>query len=185
MIYIIQRLQSGDSDEPVSQTRGQASEARLSPVCAPPVSLFPHVPLHWRSLGWRSPPPRVPEDEGANDTGSDAHAAEDGHAHEALFGDLVVDELAQVRGLQVGGLLVDEEVVVPAGLAVVAELVVAEGEVVEALAAALGREAEDVGEEADAELLVAALVGFDEALGGSGVSGVYGGQITRAVPRRS
>ena len=39
-----------------------------------------------------------------------------------------------------------------------------EREVVEALAAALGGEAEDVGEETDAELLVVAGVGLDEAL---------------------
>lgn len=113
-----------------------------------------------------SPPPGVSQDERTHNTGRDAHAAQDGHAHEALLGDLVVDELAQVGGLKVGGLLVEEEVVVAAGLAVVAQLVVAEGEVVEALAAALGAEAEDFGEKAHAELLVLALVGFDEALWG-------------------
>lgn len=105
-----------------------------------------------------SPPFRVPQQECADDAGSDANAANDGDAQEALLGDLVVDELAQVGGLEVSGLLVDEQVVVAAGLAVVAELVVAEGEVVEAFAAALGGDAEDVGEEADAELLVVAVV---------------------------
>lgn len=95
-------------------------------------------------------PPCIPEEKGANDTGGDADAAEDGDADEALARDLCVDELAQIRCLEVGGLLVDEKVVVATGLAVVAELVVAEGEVVEALAAALGREAEDLREEANA-----------------------------------
>lgn len=103
-----------------------------------------------------SPPFRVPQQECADDAGSDANAANDGDAQEALLGDLVVDELAQVRGLEVGRLLVEEEVVVAASLAVVAELVVPEGEVVQALAAALGGEAEDLGEETDAELLVLA-----------------------------
>lgn len=105
-------------------------------------------------------------DKRAHNAGGQADAAEDGDAEQPLLGDLVVDELAEVGGLEVGGLLVDEEVVVAAGLAVVAELVVAEGEVVEALAAALGGDAEDFGQEADAELLVAAVVGLDEALGG-------------------
>lgn len=110
------------------------------------------------------PPPRVPQDESSYHTGGEADTTKNGDTHEALLGDLVVDELAQVRGLEVGRLLVEEEVVVAASLAVVAELVVAEGEVVQALAAALGGEAEDLGEETDAELLVLALVGLDEAL---------------------
>jgi hypothetical protein len=110
------------------------------------------------------PPPSIPEDESAEQTGGDAHAAEDGDAHEALLGDLVVNELAQISGLEVGGLLVEKEVVVAAGLAVVAELIVAEGEVVEAFAAAFGGEAEDFGEEADAELLIVAVIGLYEAL---------------------
>lgn len=109
----------------------------------------------------------IPQQECPHDTGGDSNTTEDGDAHEAFAGNLVVDELAQVGGLEVGGLLVEEEVVVAACLAVVAELVVAEGEVVEALAAALGGDAEDVREEADAELLIGADVGLDEALEGN------------------
>lgn len=111
-----------------------------------------------------SPLAGILHDESADDAGGEADAAEDGDAEEPLLGDLVVDELAQVGGLQVGGLLVEEQVVVAAGLAVVAELVIAEGEVVQALAAALGGDAKDFGQEADAELLVAAVRGLDEAL---------------------
>lgn len=106
----------------------------------------------------RSPPLCIPQQKGTHHTRRNANPADDGHAQEPLLGHLVVDELAQVGGLQVGGLLVEQQVVVAAGLAVVAQLVVAEGEVVEALAAALGRDAEDVGQEADAELLVVAVV---------------------------
>ncbi len=58
--------------------------------------------------------------EGAYDAGGEADAAEDGDAEEPLLSNLVVDELAQVGGLEVGGLLVEEQVVVAAGLAVVA-----------------------------------------------------------------
>lgn len=109
-------------------------------------------------MGEISPPFRIPQQKRTHHTRSDANAANNGDAQKAFLGDLVVDELSQVGGLEVGGLLLEEEVVVAAGLAVVAELVVAEGEVVEALAAALGGDAEDVGEEADAELLVVAVV---------------------------
>ena len=137
------------------------------------IDIQPKVFLSSRPRGRRLPPPCVLEEERADDARGDADTAEDGDAHEPLLGDLCVDELAQVRGLEVGGLAVEEEVVVAAGLAVVTELVVAQGEVVEAFAAALGGEAEDVGEETDAELLVVAAVGLDEALcGGKGVSRV-------------
>lgn len=66
--------------------------------------------------------------------------------------------------MKIRGLLVEEQVIVAASFGVVAELVVAESEVVEAFAAAFGGGAEDVGEEADTELLVCAGVGFYEAL---------------------
>lgn len=55
----------------------------------------------------------------------------------SLLRHLVVNQLLQTAGLEVGGLLLEEEVVVAAGFRVVAELVVAEGEVVDAFAAAL------------------------------------------------
>lgn len=103
-------------------------------------------------------------DKGTDDASNQTDAAENGDTKESFLGYLVVDELAQVGGLQVGRLLVEEQVVVPASLAVAAELVVAEREVVEAFAAALRGDAEDFGEELDAELLVAAVCGLDEAL---------------------
>lgn len=103
---------------------------------------------------------------GADHASSNANTTKNRNAQKPLFGNLVVNELSKVGSLQVCGLLVEEELVVAAGFGVVAELVVAEGEVVEALAAAFGGGAEDVGEEADAELLVAAVCGLDEALGG-------------------
>jgi hypothetical protein len=106
------------------------------------------------------PPTSIFQEESTDDTRSDTHAAEDGDAHEAFLGDLVVDELAEVGGLEISGLFIKEEVVVAAGLGVVGEFVVAEGEVVEAFAAALGGEAEDFGKETNAELLVGAVVGF-------------------------
>lgn len=134
----------------------------MSVVVRCPIFLIadePFVPLHAQNHEHAfSPPLCIPQQERTDDTGRNADAADDGDAEEPFLGDLVVDELAQVGGLEVGGLLVEEEVVVAAGLAVVAELVVAEGEVVEAFAAALGGDAEDVGEEADAELLVVAVV---------------------------
>ena len=112
----------------------------------------------------RSPLPSVFDEKCTNNTSGDANAAHDGDTHHALPGDLVVDELAQVGGLQVGGLEVQQRLVEAAGLAVVAELVVAKSDIVQALAAAFGRLAVDFGEEADAELLLIAVGRFDEAL---------------------
>lgn len=157
------------------------------------VVFFSLRPWYSRKSRWKSEKgrylslSRVAQQEGTHDTGGDADTAEDGDAHEALLGDLVVDELAQVGGLKVGGLLLEEEVVVAAGLSVVAELVAAEGEVVEAFAAALGGEAEDLGEEADAELLVVAVGGLDEALVGyvNRVDRWGRGEGGGGIPRRS
>lgn len=95
-------------------------------------------------------PLNIPHQKRTHHARCDRNAADDGDAHEPFLGDLVVDELAQVGGLEVSGFLFQQEIVVAAGLAVVSELVVAEGEVEEALAAALGGDAEDFGEEADA-----------------------------------
>lgn len=66
--------------------------------------------------------------------------------------------------MKVGGLLIKKEVVVPTRFAVVAELVVAKGKVVETFAATFGGDAEDIREKTHAELLVVSLVGLDEAL---------------------
>ncbi|KAI6757470.1 hypothetical protein HG531_003295 [Fusarium graminearum] len=100
----------------------------------------------------------------SHDSGCYTNTTKYGDAHESFAGNLVVDERAQVRGLKVGGLLVEQEVVVASSFAVVAELVVAEGEVVEAFSAALRGDAEDIREQADAELLVVSLVGLYETL---------------------
>lgn len=118
-----------------------------------------------------SPPPPpsplpadIPHQHPADHPSRHGEAADDGDAHQALARDLVVDERPQVARLQVRGLLLEQQVVVPPGLGVVAQLEVAQGQVVEALAAALGRGAEDLGEEDDAEVLVLAAGRFYEAL---------------------
>ena len=54
--------------------------------------------------------------------------------------------------------------VVPLRLGVIAELVVTQRQIVETFAATLGRDAEDLGKQADAELLVVAGIGFYETL---------------------
>lgn len=117
-----------------------------------PPTILAHLPF-----------PSTLEQESADHTRGNTNATEDGDAHEAFPGDPVVDELPQVRGLHIGRFLIQQQVIIPAGLAVVAELVVSQGEVVEAFAATFGREAEYVGEEADAELLIVAVMGFYEA----------------------
>lgn len=72
-------------------------------------------------------PPRVPQNESTYHASCDTDATEDGDSHEPFLGDLVIDELAEVGGLEVCRLLLHEEVVVAAGFGIVAELVVAEG----------------------------------------------------------
>lgn len=104
--------------------------------------------------------PHIPKQYTTDHTGGDGDATDDRDAHQALLGHLVVDQGPQVGRLQVRGLLLQQEVIVSASLGVVAQLEVAEGEVVEALAAALGGRPEDLGEEDDAELLVVSAVGF-------------------------
>lgn len=103
-------------------------------------------------------PPYIPHQYPTNDTGRHGEAAHDRDTHQALPRHLVVYQRPQVGGLQVGRLLLEQEVVVPPSLGVVAQLEVTECQVVEALAAAFGRDAEDLGEEDDAKLLVVAAV---------------------------
>lgn len=67
---------------------------------------------------------RVSQKERSHYTSRDTNATQDGNSHETLAGNLVIDQLAQVGRLQIGGLLVEKQVVVPAGFAVVAQLVV-------------------------------------------------------------
>lgn len=50
----------------------------------------------------------ISQEESSHDTSGYANTAKDGDAHESFAGNLVVDEGAQVRGLQIGGLLVEE-----------------------------------------------------------------------------
>lgn len=104
------------------------------------------------------PSPGILEEKSADNTGGDSHATKNGHSHEPLFCYLVINQLPQICSLEVIGLPLDEQVVVAAGFCIGAELVVSEGKVVEALAAALGREAKYFREEAYAELLVITVV---------------------------
>lgn len=114
------------------------------------------------------PPRRLPllspEQDPPDHAGGHGDAADDGDAHQPLPGHAVVDEPAQVRRLEVGRLLVQQQVVVSSGVGVVAELVVPQRQVVQALAAALRRYPEDLRQQADAQLLVAARGRLDEAL---------------------
>lgn len=104
------------------------------------------------------PFPSVLEQKRSHDTSSNTNTTENSHAHQSLLGDLVINQLSQIRGLQVRRLLIEKKVVVTTSLAVVAELVVPQGEIVEAFATTFGREAEYIAEETDAELLVVAVV---------------------------
>ena len=66
--------------------------------------------------------------------------------------------------MKVRRFLLEKQVVVSSRLAVIPELVVAKGEVVEALAATLRRSAENFGKEHHSKVLLGAHVRLDEAL---------------------
>lgn len=104
------------------------------------------------------------ENQAANNASSNSQTADNGHTDQALPGNLVVNQALEALGLQIVLLQIEQQLVVASGLGVIAQLVVAEGEVVEAFAAAVGRGAEDFGEQAHAFLLLGALCGFNQTL---------------------
>ena len=113
----------------------------------------------------RLPPPCAPKNQPPDNPRHDRHAPQNSHADQPFLLHLLVNQALQALRLQVLRLEVQQQLVVAAGFGVGPEFVVAEGEVVEAFAAALRRVAEDVAEEEQALLLVRAGGGFDEALG--------------------
>jgi hypothetical protein len=138
-----------------------------------PLQHFPARVQCLTSHSTPSPPPPAPQQNRANQPRRNSDSTDNRRANKPLLGDLVVDETLEASGLQVRGLQLEQQLVVSAGLCVVAELVVAEGEVVEAFAAAFARRAEDVGQEAHAFLLVGAVCGFDQALEPQLASGAF------------
>lgn len=136
----------------------QPNAAQTSSV----LSSLSHHPCHLFTV--RLPPARAPDEQASHYTCGHRDAAHDGNAHQTLLRDAVVDECLQAAGLEIGRLEVEQQLVVTAGLGIVAELVVAKRKVVKAFATALGAVAKDLGEEAHAFLLLTTLRGFDEAL---------------------
>lgn len=84
------------------------------------------------------------EDHGSHDTRRDGDPTHDGRTEQALLCDLIVHQLPQALCLHVAGLELQQVVIVPSGLGVIPQLVVSQGEVVEAFAASVGALAEDV-----------------------------------------
>lgn len=106
------------------------------------------VPMLTRRLVYISLSPKLSsasalDEETADQSGSKGNPANDGNSDQTLFRDLVVDQLAQAGGLQVSGLVVEQEIVIPTGFGVVAQLEVSESEVVKAFPASFGSAAED------------------------------------------
>lgn len=83
------------------------------------------------------------------------------NAHQAFLCNLIINQAPQTLRLQISLFQFQQTVIVAFRFGVIAELVVAQGEVVEAFATAVGGGTEDVGEEADAFLLVGTGGGFD------------------------
>lgn len=111
-----------------------------------------------------SPLPRSPENQPSNHTRCDSQPAHDRRAHQALLVDLVVNQPFEAACLQVRRLEPQQQLVVPARVGVVAQLVVAQRQVVEALAPPLRRVAVDLRQQPHAFLCVLPVEGFDQAL---------------------
>ena len=106
------------------------------------------------------------EDRTSHHTSSKGQTTHNRNTHQTFLGHLLINQRPQTGGLQVGRLLVQQEVVVAAGLAIVPELVVSEGEVVEAFSSSFGGGTEDLREQPDSFLLIVTSVGFDQTLDG-------------------
>jgi hypothetical protein len=108
---------------------------------------------------------RASDKQPTNNTSSNSKTTHDSNTKQALLLHFILNQILQTLRLQIPLLQLQKTVVVPPGLGVVPQLVVSEGKVVKALAPAVRALSEDVGKELDAELLLVALVGFDQAPG--------------------
>jgi hypothetical protein len=106
-------------------------------------------------------PPSAPNKQPAQNTGSNRQPTHNRHPDQSLPLHLLVDQLPQTLRLQIPRLQIQQQVVIPPRLGVVAQLVVAQREIVQTLASAVGAGAEDLGEELYAVLLLRAGGGFD------------------------
>lgn len=104
------------------------------------------------------------EEQSSNNTRRHSQSSNNRHPDQALFRDLILDQLAQALCLQVPRLDVQQTVVVTLRLGVVAQFVVSQREVVETFSSAVRALAEYVGEKTYAFLLFDAGRGFYEAL---------------------
>lgn len=83
------------------------------------------------------------EDKTAYYSSGQSQATHDRNAHQTLFGDLVIDQRTEAGSLQVPWFLLQQQIIVSPGFAVVSELVVPQGQVVETFASSLWGSAED------------------------------------------
>lgn len=95
---------------------------------------------------------------------SSRYTTDDSNPHQSFLGDLVIDQASEAVRLEIMRFEVEQRGIIAASVGVVAELVVAQREVVQALPAAVGRGAEDLGEQPDAFLLLVSIGGFYQAL---------------------
>jgi hypothetical protein len=105
------------------------------------------------------------EEQTANNTSSHCQTTDNSNTHQALLGNLVINQLPQTLSLQIVRLQIDEQLIVATSLCIRAKLVVSESEIVKTFATAVGWWAEDFGEQAYAFLLFLSLGGFDKTPG--------------------
>lgn len=92
------------------------------------------------------------------------HTTEYCYSQQTFFGDLVINEPSQTPGLQIRWLVIEEEVIVSAGLCVIAQFVVSESQIVQAFPPPLRCVSKYLREQANAFLLFTAGGGFDQTL---------------------
>jgi hypothetical protein len=111
-----------------------------------------------------SPLPRTSHQQCTNDTSSKGQASNYSNAHKPFLLNLVVHQRPEAQRLHVVRFKLKQYVVVAPRLGVVAQLVVAHSQVVEAFAPPVRGCAEDIGQKLDPALLLLAVCRFYEAL---------------------
>lgn len=81
----------------------------------------------------------------------------------STFSNFIIDQSAQAERLRIRRFILEQDLIILPRVCIVSQPVVAQCQVVEAFAAALGIVAEDLGQQAHTQLLLRAAVGLDQA----------------------
>lgn len=123
--------------------------------------MSPAIQFHYRHLS----PPRVPHQHASHDAHRHCSRTDDSHTIQPLSLHLIINQAPQALRLQIPRLDVQQTVIIPLRLAKVAQFVVPQPQIVQALSPPLRACAVDFGEQSHAFLLLGAQVRFDQAPG--------------------